>query len=65
MVACFLAGARSVHIVLGVVDVEMPGWRDQARILDDGLQPERHFGRFRRRVLDHLGLVETDAPPVE
>ena len=31
----------------------------------DGLQPERHFGRFRRRVLDHLGLVETDSPPVE
>jgi hypothetical protein len=29
----------------------------------DGLQPQRHFSRFGRRVFDHLSFIETDAPP--
>ena len=31
----------------------------------DGLQPQGHLGSFRRRVLNHLGFVEADAPPIE
>ena len=55
MVACFLVGARSVHIVLGVVDVEMPGWRDQARILDHGLELEGLVVHDHQRALLVLG----------